>query len=142
MMVRISGVQRPLSRGTADRKYRGATTVKTVTGFLKYGFTFKYHIKGPRLSADAVLVLLEASILNETILDVCFLNQRIAQPAASFTPGSNAVGVRGPVVCTKLDLSEEDEEGVTFDVELMEVEEEQAGLLVEIAAFSVPVVNA
>jgi len=141
-MSRISGVQRPKSRGTADRKYRGANNVKTVTGFLKYGFTFKYHLKGPRLAADTVLALLEASLESETIMDVCFLNQRIAQPTGTWTAGANAVGVRGPVVCTKLDLSEEDEEGVTYDVELMEVEDEQSGVLTEIAAYSFAVVNA
>jgi hypothetical protein len=141
MMSRISGVQRAQGRGTAERKYRGARNVKTVTGYMKYGFTFKYHIKAARLQADTVVALLEGSVFNETTLDVCFLNQRIIQPVG-FPVGANAVGVRGPMVCTKCDISEEDEEGVTYDVELAEVEDEQpAGTLIEVAAYSVAVAS-
>lgn len=141
-LTRISDVTRPKSRGTGDRKYRGAKSVKTVTGYLTYGFTFKYHIKGPRLAADSALALLEGSLDNETILDVCFLNQKIIQPAG-FPVGANAVGVRGPVLCTKLDLSESDEEGVSYDVELKETEDEQpAGTLYEMGAYSIAVTSA
>ncbi len=122
---RISGVQRPQSRGTSDRKYRGAKSVKTVTGYLKYGFTFKYHVKSAKLAADTVIALFQASLDSETVLDVCFLNQRIVQPTGTFPSGANAIGVRGPVVVTKFDISEEDEEGVTYDTELNEVEDEQ-----------------
>lgn len=122
---RISGVQRSQSRGTADRKYRGASSVKTITGYKKYGFTFKYHVKSSKLAADTVIALFQASFDSETVLDVCFLNQRTVQPAGTFPTGANAIGVRGPVVVTKFDISEEDEEGVTYDVELNEVEDEQ-----------------
>jgi hypothetical protein len=122
---RISGVQRSQSRATSDRKYRGSKTVKTITGYLQYGFTFKYHVKSPKLATDTTSALLQASLESETVLDVCFLNQRIIQTAGTFPTGANAVGVRGPVVVSKFDISEEDEEGVTFDVELKEVEDEQ-----------------
>jgi hypothetical protein len=139
MMSRISDVQRTQSRATSDRKYRGARNVKTITGYMKYGFTFKYHVKAVRLTTDTVLGLLEGSCLNETTLDVCFVNQRIVQTPAT----GNAVGVRGPVTCTKCDISESDEEGVTYDIELMEVDDEQpAGTLFEIGAFTTPVVIA
>lgn len=140
MMSRISDVQRPQSRGTSDRKYRGAANVKTITGYLQYGFTFKYHIKGPRLAADAILTLLEASLRSETTLDVAFLDQRISQATGTFTAGDTAKGVRGPTVCTKLELSEADEEGVTYDVELVEIEDEQSGVLTEVAPFTVAIV--
>lgn len=139
-MSRISGVQRGRSRGTADRKYRGSDNVKTVTGYRTNTFTFKYHIKGPRFTTDAVLALLEASYENETPLDVAFLNQRIQQPTGTFTVGANAIGVRGFVVATKMDIAEEDEEGVSIDVELREIEhEEPAGTARDVAAFSVAV---
>ena len=139
MISRISDVNRPQGRATSDRKYRGAKSVKTVTGYMKYGFTFKYHVKAAKLATDTVLGLLEGSLFNETTLDVCFLNQRIVQNPAV----GNAVGVRGPVTCTKCDISEQDEEGVTYDIELMEVDDEQpAGTLFEIGAFSTAVVTA
>ena len=139
-MTRISDVKRPKSRGTSDRKYRGAANVKTVTGYIKYGFTFKYHLKGPRLSSDAILTLLEASLQDETMMDVIFLDQRITQPTGTFTAGATAKGVRGPVVCVKLDLDEADEDGNSYDVELVEIEDEQASVLTEVAAFSIAVV--
>ncbi|MEQ1828531.1 MAG: hypothetical protein ABL921_21390 [Pirellula sp.] len=137
---RISDVQRPKSRGTSERKYRGAKNVKTVTGYIKYGWTFKYHIKGPNASADAVLVKLQDSMDSEIVLDVLFLNQRISQPTGTFPGGANAVGVRAPVVVTKLDESESDEEGCTYDVELMEVEDEQSSVLNETMPFTTAVV--
>ena len=137
---RISGVQRPQSRATSDRKYRGASSVKTVTGYLQYGFTFKYHVKSAKLASDTVAALLQASLASETVLDVCFLNQRLVQPTGTFPSGANAIGVRGPVVVTKFDISEEDEEGVTYDVELKEVEDEQpSGTDFSIQAISVAV---
>lgn len=138
-MSRITDVQRPKSRSTNDRKYRGASTVKTVTGYIKYGWTFKYEIKAPNASADAVLALLNDSMDNGTTLDVLFLNQRISQPTGSFPSGATAKGVRAPVVVTKLDEVESDEEGCTHDVELMEVEDEQSSVQVETASFSTAV---
>ena len=138
-MTRITDVQRPKSRATSDRKYRGAKNVKTVTGYIKYGWTFKYAIKGPNASADAILTKLQDSFDNEVILDVLFLNQRIAQPTGTFPSGANAVGVRAPVVVTKLDESEADEEGCTFDVELMEVDDEQSSALNETQPFTTAV---
>ena len=60
--------------------------------------------------------------------------------ALALPVGANAVGVRGPVVVSKFDISEEDEEGVTYDVELKEVEDEQpAGTAFEMQAISIAV---
>ncbi len=139
---RITGVQRPQSRATSDRKYRGARSVKTVTGYLTYGFTFKYAVKSSKFATDTVGALLQGSLDNETVLDVCFLNQRIIQPTGTYPSGANAVGVRGPVVVTKFDIAEEDEDGVMFDVELKEVEDEQpVGTPFEMQAISIAVTS-
>ena len=139
-VTRITDVKRPKSRGTSDRKYRGAKSVKTVTGYIKYGWTFKYQIKGPNASADAVLAKFDDSMDNEITLDMLFLNQRITQPTGTFPSGANAVGVRAPVVVTKLDLDEADEDGCSYDVELMEVDDEQSSALNETMPFTTAVV--
>ncbi len=117
-MGRISDVQRSRSRATSDRKFREAKNAKKVTGYMERGFSFKYHAKKAG-ATDTVLDKLEDSFTNETVLDVCFLNGLIAA-------GTTRKGERGPVVVTKLDINEADEEGVTFDVELSEVEDEQS----------------
>jgi hypothetical protein len=129
LIDRISDVSRSRSRGTSDRKYRAASNSKKVTGYLEYGFSFKYHVKKAVLS-DTVLDKLEDSFLNETVLDFCFLNGKIAS-------GTTRKGERGPVVVSKLDISEADEDGVTYDVELVETEDEQSGALNEFKAYTV-----
>lgn len=127
---RISDVQRTRSRATSDRAYRGAQNKKKVTGYKEYGFSFKYHVKKAG-AADTMLDRLEASFLNETVMDVCFMN-------GLFASGTTRTGERGPVVVSKCDIIETDEEGVTYDIELVEVEDEQpAGTLFEFSAFSV-----
>lgn len=138
-LSRISGVSRPRSRGSGERKYRGAQNAKTITGYKVNGFSFKYHVKAAKFT-DAALAALETAYNNDTPLDVFFANQKIIQPTGSFTSGDKAVGVRGFVNVMKLDISEEDEEGVTMDVELSEAEhEEPAGTLVEIGPFEVTI---
>lgn len=130
---RISDVTRSRSRSTSDRMYRAAKTKKKVTGYLEYGFSFKYHVKksGSTPATDTVLDKLEDSFLNETVIDVCFLNGKIAT-------GTTRAGERGPIVVSKLDIAESDEEGVTYDVELVEVEDEQpAGTAFEFGAYQV-----
>jgi len=127
---RISDVQRSRSRSTNDRAYRGAKNKKKVTGYKEYGFSFKYHVKKAG-ATDTVADEFEDSYTNETVLDVCFMN-------GLFTTGTTRVGERGPCVVSKMDIIENDEEGVTYDIELVEVEDEQpAGTLFEFAAFSV-----
>src|SRR5574343_1650332 len=122
LVSRISDVSRPRSRSTNDRAYRGAKNKKKVLGYKEYGFSFKYHVKKAG-ATNTILDKFEDSFNNETILDVCFLNGAIAS-------GTTRVGERGPVVVSKCDISENDEEGVTYDVELVEVEDEQpAGTL-------------
>jgi hypothetical protein len=125
-LARISDVNRPQSRSTSDRMYRGAVNKKKVTGYKEHSFTFKYHVKKAG-TADTVLDKLQDSFDNDTVLDVCFMNGK-------FDTGTTRTGVRGPVVVSKFDISEADEEGVTYDVELVEVEDDT---IPEITAFSV-----
>jgi hypothetical protein len=129
-MKRLSNVQRPQGRSTSDRMFRGAKNKKKVAGYLEYSFSFSYiAAKAGSLAdaADTVFAALEDSLLNETSLDVCFMDRPIT---------GDAVGVRGYVQCTKFDRKEDDEDSITYDVELVEVEEEDlSGDLVEIEAY-------
>lgn len=125
-LARISDVNRPQSRSTSDRMYRGAVNKKKVTGYKEHSFTFKYHVKKAG-TTDTVLDKLQDSFDNDTVIDICFMNGR-------FDTGTTRTGVRGPVVVSKFDISEADEEGVTYDVELVEVEDDT---IPEITAFSV-----
>jgi len=133
-LTRITNVQRPQSKATSDRMFRGAKNKKKVSGYKEFGFTFTYQVKKANL-ADTLYDTLYDSFLNDTVLDAAFLNQRIAQPVG--TTAGNAVGVRGPVECTKFDIKEEDEDGVTIDIELSEVDHEESGDLVEVEAYSI-----
>lgn len=126
LVGRISDVSRGRERGVSERKYRSAKNVKGVTGYLKRTFSFKYHIKKAG-STDTIADAFEDSFINETVMDVCFMNGK-------FDTGTTRTGERGPVVVTKLDITESDEDGVTYDVELTEVEDET---IAEFAAFSV-----
>jgi hypothetical protein len=121
--------------------YRGAKNKKKVTGYMEYGVTFKYQVKKAGL-ADTVLAKLEDSFLNETVIDCIWLNQPLTAPTGSAAIGTAAKGVRGPFVVSKFDLDEADEDGVSYDVELVEVDHEESGNLVEVAAFSQNVVAA
>lgn len=129
LMSRISDVSRSRSRPTSDRKYRGAKVGKKITGYLEYSWSFKYACKKAG-ATDTVLDALEDSFQNETVMDVAFLNGIIAS-------GTTRKGERAPVVVTKLDINESDEEGVTYDVELSHVEDEQSGSLNEVTALTV-----
>ena len=125
-LARISDVNRTQSRSSSDRMYRGAKNKKKVTGYKEHSFTFKYHVKKAG-TTDTVLDKLQDSFDNDTVIDICFMNGR-------FDTGTTRTGVRGPVVVSKFDISEADEEGVTYDVELVEVEDDT---IPEITAFSV-----
>jgi hypothetical protein len=120
-MRRISNVQRPKSRGTSDRMFRGARHKFKVAGYLEYGWTFTYtpaKAGSAAATADTVLTALENSLENETVLDVIFIDRALV---------TGAKGVRASVQCTKMDRKEDDEDSVTFDVELVLVEDEDTG---------------
>jgi hypothetical protein len=128
-MKRISNVQRPKSRSTSDRMYRGAKNKKKVLGYIEQGFSFVYQPKKSTLS-DNVLAALEGSLDSETILDVLFLDGLVTTAAVK--------GVRCPVMCSKLDRKEDDEDAIQFDVELVEVEDyDDSGDLRESVAYTV-----
>ena len=131
-MKRISNVQRPKSRSTSDRMFRGAKNKKKVGGYIEYGFSFQYVVAkagSAAATADTVLTALENSLENETVLDVCFMDRSVATVGAK--------GVRGPVQCFKLDRKEDDEDSITLEVELNEVEHEDGdGLLIEMAPYT------
>ena len=130
-MKRISNVSRPKGRSTSDRMFRGAVNKKKVAGFLEFGFSFTYILAragSAADTADTVVDELEDSLDSETILDVCFMDRAVTGAAA---------GVRGYVQCTKLDRKEDDEDNVSYDVELVEVEEyDGSGDLVEFDAYT------
>jgi hypothetical protein len=140
-MKRITDVSRPQSKSTGDRMYRGAKSKKKVPGIIEYGFSFKYQVKNPKY-ADTVLAALQDSFDNDTVLDVAFLSRPIVMPTGTYESGGKAKGVRGPLVVTKFDLNEADEEGISYDVELSEVDEEQSGSPWEIAAYEVAITAA
>jgi hypothetical protein len=135
---RITDVKSPQSRGSSDRMYRGAKNKKKVLGYLEYSFAFKYQVKKAGV-ADTLFDKLEDSNRNEVVLDVFFANQPLTAPTGSTAIGTAAKGLRGPVVVEKFDRDEADEDGVSYDVNLVEVDHEESGALVEIAAFSVTV---
>lgn len=111
--------------------YRGALNKKKVAGFLENGFSFTYvtaRAGSAAETADIVIAALEGSLVSETILDVCFQDRAVTGASK---------GVRGYVQVAKFDRKEDDEDSITYDVELVEVEEyDGTGLLVEIAAFT------
>jgi hypothetical protein len=135
---RISEVSRPQSRSTSDRMFRGAKNKKKVTGYMEFGVTFKYHAKKAG-ATDTVLAKLEDSFINESVLDCIWLDQPLVAPSGSSAIGTTAKGIRGPYVVAKFDRDEADEDGVSYDVELVEVDHEEASALVETVAFSATV---
>ncbi len=122
VLSRISNVKRGQSRGTSEKRYRGAKNVKTVTGMKKYTFAFQYVSKDAG-ETDSVFALLQASLITTRKWTLAFLDK---------AAGTGAKGVRGPFVVTKLDRNEDDEDAVTYDVEVSEVDAEQTGTLWEV----------
>lgn len=132
-MKRISNVQRPKSRSKSDRMFRGAKSKKKVGGYLEYGFSFTYvpaKAGSAAATADTVLDALEDSLDNETPLDVCFMDQAIGV--------SGSKGVRGAMQCFKADRKEDDEDSISYEIELDEVEDEDGvGDLRELGAYTI-----
>ena len=130
-MTRISNVSRTKGRATSDRMFRGAKNKKKVAGFLEFGFSFTYipaRAGSAADTADTVIDELEESLDDETILDVCFMDRAVS---------GAATGVRGYVQVTKMDRKEDDEDNVSYDVELVEVEEyDGSGDLVEFDTYT------
>lgn len=121
-MCRVSDVNISQSKSTNDVMMHCSPNKKAVIGYKKHSATFKYVVKKvlPAGVTDTMFDRLQDSYDNDTVIDIAFLNGVIA---ASTT----RQGERGPVIVTKLDRSQADEEAVTYDVEVHEVEDEQAG---------------
>lgn len=135
---RISDVKLPRSRSTSDRMFRGAKNKKKVAGYLDFGVTFKYHIKKAG-STDTVAAKLQDSFINETVLDCIWVDQPLIAPVGSSLIGTSSNGFRGPYFVSKFDRDEADEDGMTYDVELSEADDEQSGNVFETIAFTATV---
>lgn len=131
---RVHNVKRPASRNASNRMFRGLTTVLAIGGYKVYAFTFTYipaAPESPLYAADLVFASLEASFESETPMDCLFLNQDVATTGAK--------GVRAPLQCFKFDRNEDDEDNVSYDVELRPVEaDDGSGGLLEVEPFTVP----
>lgn len=139
---RATEVKRPSSRAGSDRKYRGAKNVKTVAGYIKTSITFKYQQKRAGV-ADAVFTLLQSRFLSGEFIDVAALSQKLTAPTGSPAIGTPAVGDRGPYVVLKFDRDENDEDGISYDVELAETDEDKTGGGIwDVEAYSINVVAA
>ncbi|MGN6547720.1 MAG: hypothetical protein ACTHK7_21910 [Aureliella sp.] len=126
-MGRITGVKAPRSRSSNERMYRGANNKKTILGYKSYGFSCTYLVKKPG-STDAILDALIDSFDNGTVLDFAILDG---------APTTGAEGIRGPFVVQQMDRDEPDEDAVTYDLVLVEVDAEQGGTLWETDAYTV-----
>lgn len=132
-MRRISDVKISRGRSTSDRMFRGAKNKKKVTGYMENGVTFKYNparAGSQQAAGDAVITKLEASLYDDLILDVCFMDHRGV--------GSGAKGKRGPMLVSKMDEDEADESAISYDIELVEAEDEDgAGNLREFGNYTI-----
>lgn len=117
-LCRISDVNISRSKGVNDAAFHCSPNKKAIIGYKKNSVTFKYQEKkvGATGVSDTTFAELNDSYENDTILDCCFMN-------GTLTAGTTRQGFRGPMVVTKLDRSQSDEEAVTYDVEMHEVED-------------------
>ena len=117
-LCRISDLQISRSKGVNDSSFHCSPNKKAIIGYKKNSVTFKYTEK--KVSAtgvsDTTFEALEDSYENDTVLDCCFMN-------GTLTAGTTRQGYRGPMVVTKLDRASGDEDAVTYDVEMHEVED-------------------
>lgn len=117
-ICRVSDVNVDRTKGVNDSSFHCSPNKKAIIGYKKNSITFKYTEK--KVSAtgvsDSVFDILEDSFENDTILDICAMNGLLSA-------GTTRQGERGPMVVTKLSQSRADEEAVTYDVEMHEVED-------------------
>jgi hypothetical protein len=131
-LCRISDVNISRSKGVNDVMMHCSPNKKAIIGYKKNSVTFKYLEKkvGATGVSDAVFDLLEDSYENDTVLDMAFMNGLLSS-------GTTRQGYRGPMIITKLDRSQADEEGVSYDVEAHEVEDEQGGNIWDFGPYEV-----
>lgn len=126
-MGRVSSPKINQARPTSRKVYREAPNSKNVTGVKDIGFSFTYVCKG-KSATDAVLTALLASFNSETVMDVAALDG---------TATTGAKGIRGPFVVTQMNRNEDDEDAVSYDVTLSEVEDD-VNANFNAASFTVP----
>lgn len=114
---RISSPKRTQGRAANGRTYRDAANKQNVLGVKEYGYSFTY-IVGNLADTDTVLDALQDSFDNETVLDIAILDR---------AAGTGAKGIRGPFQVSQLDRMEDDEDAVTYDVTIVEVEDSTIG---------------
>lgn len=131
-VCRATDVSISRSKGTNDVVYHCSPNKKKVTGYKENSVTMKYTVKkvGATGVTDTVFDLIEDSFENDTILDMCFMN-------GTLSAGTTRQGYRGPMICTKLDRSQADEDAVTYDLEFMEADDEQGGSVWNFGAYEV-----
>jgi hypothetical protein len=122
---RISSPKRTQTRAANARTYRAATTKKNVLGLKEYGYTFTYVCKAAS-ATDTILAAFQDSYDDEEVLDLAILDRAAV---------SGAKGIRGPFQVSQLDLSEDDEDAVSYEITVVEVEDETIG---ECDNFTVP----
>jgi hypothetical protein len=111
---RVSSPKINMARPTSRKVYRESPNSKSVTGVRDIGLTFTYIVRG-NTATDAVLTLLLNSFNNDTVLDMAALDR----PA-----GSGAKGIRGPFQVSQMNKNEDDEDAVSYDVTIVEVEDD------------------
>jgi hypothetical protein len=110
-MGRVSSPKMNEGRPATRRTYRGSPNSKNVLGMLDVGVTFTY-VARPGTATDAVLTALLASLRSGTQMDIAMLDR----PA-----GTGAKGMRGPFVVSAMPRNEDDEDAVSYEVTLVEV---------------------
>jgi hypothetical protein len=131
-LCRISEVSISRSKSTNDVMLHCSTSKKKAIGYKENSVTMKYTVKKTTATGvtDTVFDMISDSFENDTVLDMAFMN-------GTLTASTTRQGYRGPMICTKLDRSQADEEAVTYDLEFAEVEDEQSGNIWDFGPYQV-----
>ena len=113
-MGRVSSPSITQGRPVARKTYRESPNSKNITGMRDIGLTFTYILRG-NVATDTIFTALSNSYFTDSILDIAALDR----PA-----GAGARGIRGPFVVSQFDRNEDDEDAVSYDVTLVEVEDD------------------
>jgi hypothetical protein len=111
---RISSPTINMARPASRKVYRESPNSKNVLGVRDMGFSFTYIVRGI-VATDAVLTLLLNSFHNDSVIDMAALDR---------AAGSGARGIRGPFQVSQINKNEDDEDAVSYDVTVVEVEDD------------------
>ncbi len=131
-IARVSSPKQTRGRPATRRTYRSHVNSKNVLGMIDAGITFTYVCRAS--GTDTVLTSLMTSLNSDTNMDIAMLDG----PAAT-----GATGIRGQFKVSQMDRNEDDEDAVSYDVTLVEVEasaadETTAGGPINATSFTVP----